>query len=270
MDSQLDFTPPPAPPAPVDAQQRRQVPRWAHLAAVVLGVGPLYGLVFYSGLNATQESYRISTAGLLANVAMMLSFGVFLIVLLRLLGEHVSALQLQRGTLVSDIAQGVGLFFIVLGSLFALRIAMVALETAGLLPKESGIPDSNLELVGSVARNPWLLALFLGPVIWLQAAVVEELTRAFVLTRLWKVWPERSARLASVFVWSLFFGLAHIYQGAVGVVGTALIGLVLGLFYFHRGRLLPLMVAHGLYDTLATAVLLYALHHPELMPPALL
>jgi membrane protease YdiL (CAAX protease family) len=212
---------------------------------------------------------KLSATGLLVNLALMASFAIFLLGLLLLLGERVSDLQLRGGTLLSDIGAGIGLFFTVIAALILMRVVSSVLEHLGWIPPLDPVPDANLDLISSVSKNPWLLALFLGPVIWFQAAVVEELTRVFVLTRLWKVWPSQSARVASVLIWSLLFGLAHVYQGATGVIGTALIGLVLGTSYLARGRVLPLMIAHGLYDTLATLALLYALHHPEVLKSAL-
>jgi membrane protease YdiL (CAAX protease family) len=235
------------------------------IAAVVLGVGPLYAGVFYSGYISLQTGdFTLDAAALAAGVLVMASFAIFLIGLLMLLGERVSDLDLKPGALGNDIRAGIGLTLLILLVLFGLRQLQMLLEQLQLIPPTPDIPESNLELVGSLAGNPLLLGLFFGPVIWVQAALVEELTRVFVLTRLWKVWPARSARVLCVLMWSVIFGIAHIYQGAVGVVGTALIGLVLGTHYMLRGRVLPLVIAHGLYDTLATLALLYAVQHPEL------
>ncbi len=48
---------------------------------------------------------------------------------------------------------------------------------------------------------------------------------------------------------SLVFGVYHIGgQGALGALGTGLIGLVLGLMRWRAGGLVGLMVAHGLMD----------------------
>lgn len=243
---------------------------WLQLAAIVLGVGPLYVTVFISGLQTLGTGkVELTAVGLLVNLALMASFAIFLIGLLLVLGERPSDLQLRRGATASDIAAGIGLFFTIIGALILMKIATSALTRMGLVPPVQDVPDANLDLIASVTKDPLLFALFLGPVIWFQAAVVEELTRVFVLSRLWKVWPSHAAKLTSVVIWSLLFGLAHIYQGVTGVIGTALIGLVLGIGYLQRGRVLPLMVAHGLYDTLATLALLYALHHPEVLKPAL-
>lgn len=262
------------PPAPQPAVRNRlgppSPPKWVQLAAVILGVGPLYAYTFYSGLVALDTGkFTLGLNELLGGLAVMASFAIFLVSLLLLLGERPSDLQLQRSTLWKDVRSGVGLLFGILGALILLRIITTALENLQLVPPTSEVPESNLELIAGVAKDPLLFALFLGPVIWFQAAVVEEFTRVFVLSRLWKVWPTRNARLWSVLIWSALFGLAHVYQGATGVLGTALIGLVLGLHYCRYGRVLPLMIAHGLYDTIATLALLYAVQHPELLKPAL-
>jgi membrane protease YdiL (CAAX protease family) len=272
VDSPPEIYTPPPPPRPLGPTlaTRAEPPKWMQLGAVVLGVGPLYGLVFYSGLQSLDAGeMKITAAGLLFNLALMGMFALFLVGMLLILGERLPDLQLKPGSFAKDLGSGVGLFFGILGALFLMRVGSLLLERLGLAPPIDPVPDANLDLIGSVTKDPLLFALFIGPVIWFQAAVVEELTRAFVLTRLWKVWPGAQARLASVIVWSLLFGLAHIYQGATGVIGTALIGLVLGLSYLRRGRLLPLIIAHGLYDTLATLALLYALQHPELLKPTL-
>ncbi len=241
------------------------------IAAVVLGVGPLYALTFCMGLQSLKAQNFVLNAGdLIGGLIVMIGFGAFLIALLLLLGEQIGELQTQRASLSTDIAAGLVLTLVVLVGLMALRLTLAGLEALGLFPLVEEIPASNLEMVGSVAKDPLLLALFLGPVIWIQAAVVEELTRVFVLSRLWKVWPARRARVISLLAWSAIFGLAHIYQGATGVLGTALIGLILGSYYLQRGRFLPLIIAHGLYDTIATLALLYAVRHPEVLPSALL
>jgi membrane protease YdiL (CAAX protease family) len=53
------------------------------------------------------------------------------------------------------------------------------------------------------------------------------------------------------------FGLAHAYQGATGILVTGVLGLVFGLLYLRSKSLWPLVIAHGLIDTLSL-VALYA------------
>ena len=47
-------------------------------------------------------------------------------------------------------------------------------------------------------------------------------------------------------------------QGPLGVAGTALIGLILGWHYLARGRVLPLIVGHALYDTAVLSIMISA------------
>ena len=50
----------------------------------------------------------------------------------------------------------------------------------------------------------------------------------------------------SLVVSSALFGLAHLYQGAAGVVVIAVIGVVFGLAFLWVRNLWPLVIAHGL------------------------
>jgi hypothetical protein len=45
-----------------------------------------------------------------------------------------------------------------------------------------------IELIAGLSRDPLYLALWLGPVVWIGVAGFEELMRAFVLRRSWRVW----------------------------------------------------------------------------------
>ena len=93
---------------------------------------------------------------------------------------------------------------------------------------------------------------------WLAvtAGVCEELLyRGFLLWYLghW-LGPAPSLALASI-----VFGIGHSYQGPRGVLVTAMVGVVLGLFYLMAGSLLPAMLLHAAGDlhsgTLAHAAL---------------
>ncbi len=93
------------------------------------------------------------------------------------------------------------------------------------------------------------MALWIGPVVWIGVAAVEELARVFLLSRLWIVWPGTAARWGAVVVSALLFGLAHAYQGPAGVIGTAFLGFIAAWFYLVRGRVWPLIISHALYDS---------------------
>lgn len=65
-----------------------------------------------------------------------------------------------------------------------------------------------------------------------------------------------SALVATIAATVVLFAASHGYQGWAGVVDTGIYGgLILTLLYVLRGRLLACIVAHGLWNTLATAVI---------------
>jgi membrane protease YdiL (CAAX protease family) len=110
-----------------------------------------------------------------------------------------------------------------------------------------------VELLSGLSRNPWLLALWLGPVVWIGIAGFEELWRAFMLRRLWRVWGGGFGRWASLLIVSALFGLAHFYQGPAAVVEIGLISVPMGWVFMATGRLRTLVVAHALYDSIQIA-----------------
>jgi membrane protease YdiL (CAAX protease family) len=83
--------------------------------------------------------------------------------------------------------------------------------------------------------------------------VYEELTaRGFLLTRclaaLDGVW-------APVLLSSLLFGLGHLYQGWIGVVQTAVFGVILAIFTVHWRNVWPAIFAHAMVNTVSIAAL---------------
>jgi membrane protease YdiL (CAAX protease family) len=63
-------------------------------------------------------------------------------------------------------------------------------------------------------------------------------------------------------VQALLFGLGHVYLGPRGVMNAAAIGLVMGGVYWASGRnLWPLIIAHGLVDSVSLTVLRLGVAH---------
>jgi membrane protease YdiL (CAAX protease family) len=117
-----------------------------------------------------------------------------------------------------------------------------------LLPPRPPVPEI-LELLGGLSRNPWLLALWLGPVVWIGVALFEELWRVFVLRRLWNVWDSTAGRWIVIIAVSALVGVGHGYQGTAAVVSIGLMSVFKGWFFLRTGRLWPLVIAHALYDS---------------------
>ena len=164
-------------------------------------------------------------------------------------GEGWPALGLSRQPLPRTLLLAVGCA--VLGYLAAVVAVLV---TTGLL----GWPPARSGGLGAIQGNlPLLLGML--AIAWTSAAFGEELLfRGFLQGRLQAMWGGgKRAGLLAALVQSLAFGLAHAYQGPTGIVLTGCIGLVFGLLYLRLRSLWPLVIAHGLIDTLSL-VALYA------------
>jgi membrane protease YdiL (CAAX protease family) len=144
-------------------------------------------------------------------------------------------------------------------ALFATTIALSAVmdKAATLLDA----PPPNMARFAGVEGNPIELAKILV-ISWTTAAFGEELLfRGFLgagLERLLGgVW---AAPLIAVIAQAVLFGLAHGYQGPRGMVMSGGVGLIYGIGYLLNGRnLWPLVIAHGVTDSLAMVVLFLGL-----------
>ena len=98
------------------------------------------------------------------------------------------------------------------------------------------------------------LAMFIF--IWTHGSFFEELLfRAFIITKASEVLGGSfRADIAAAVFSAVFFGYRHFYyQGMQGALVTGAIGLALALLYLKFGRknLLPLIIAHGIVNSLA-------------------
>jgi len=104
-------------------------------------------------------------------------------------------------------------------------------------------------LLSGLMENPFLLALWLGPVVWIGVAGFEEVSRAFILDRLWVAWPGRKGRWIAVLLSVAIFSIAHFYQGIAGMISVGIMALISAVYYMRYGRIWPLIIAHALYDS---------------------
>ena len=131
-----------------------------------------------------------------------------------------------------------------LGGLAGSVIAEPLMARWGIRPVQIGDFGA---LLPQTARERWLFA---GVAV--SAGVCEEL--------LFRGFGMRLLALAGLAGWSLgaaaalAFGLVHLYQGALGVIGTTLIGLLLALVYVATGSLLLPIILHVLIDLRALAL----------------
>jgi uncharacterized protein len=89
----------------------------------------------------------------------------------------------------------------------------------------------------------------------ITAGVCEEaLFRGFMLHYL-HVFPWTPNLTLALLISSLIFGFNHLYQGAGGVAGTAIVGFVFGLLFLLTGNLLFPIIFHGVVDLRILAIL---------------
>jgi membrane protease YdiL (CAAX protease family) len=91
--------------------------------------------------------------------------------------------------------------------------------------------------------------------VWTHGSFFEELLfRAFIITKTSQFLGGRwSGDLVALVVSSVFFGYRHAYyQGIHGALITGAGGFAFGLFYlwFGRRNIWPLILAHGIFNTL--------------------
>jgi membrane protease YdiL (CAAX protease family) len=102
---------------------------------------------------------------------------------------------------------------------------------------------------------PWFAAIVVMGVF--NTVLGEELLfRGFLQGRLEALLgARRGAGFLAALLQALAFGLAHAYQGPTGILVTGCLGLLFGLLYLRTKSLWPLVVAHGLIDTVSLLAL---------------
>jgi membrane protease YdiL (CAAX protease family) len=219
---------------------------WVQLLAVALGVLPLYAGLIVLQLQSEQP---ISIQGFTLYLAVIAPLGIVIaLLLLRFLcGENPRDLNLKAGRLSSD------LLAVLVLSLLIIAASVISTGLLSELLPESPSDTSVTNLFMGLAGNPGLLALFLGLLLFLGAAS-EEVIRAFLLSRLWKVWPSSAGKWIAVVISAGLFGLIHLYQGPVSAAWIAIFGLIMALYYLRFGRVVPLVLAHYLTNALQVVV----------------
>lgn len=165
------------------------------------------------------------------------------------LKEPLSDFNSGKGFIVKD-----WLWALVLTAIFFVLFYIARLTLSNILTFKS-----NTELLGlmlDMRQSPFLLVLWFIPVLWIGIALYEELIRVFILTSLWKFSPDKVWSILVILITSLIIGLAHWNQGSYGIVTITIKSMVVCIFFFKYKRLLPLVIAHALYDGIQVAMLL--------------
>lgn len=226
---------------------------WRHAAAVlVLGLLPTALAVWYR----SRESSGFAGVELLAYPLIFGTLGIAIVLAVQRYFIRGSLAELSPGTgrLLKDVAWGLGLTGVYFLLFFGARATLM--DVLEFRP--------NRELLGlmlDLREQPWMVLMWFGPVLWIGIALFEEVLRVFLLTRLWSLSDRPLWIVVSIVIVAVMMGLAHWSQGPYGVVTIAIKGAVIGAWFYRYRRLLPLVIAHALYDGLQVGMLLLTYPH---------
>ena len=127
-------------------------------------------------------------------------------------------------------------------------------------------PDpTTLVDMSALSNDPAYFWLTITLASFVVAGLREELWRSAFLAGLRSLWPQwfgsRGGQVAAVFVAAVFFGAAHLSQGAMAPITTGLIGAALGLIMVWHRSIWPAVIAHGCFDAASFAMLPWAMSH---------
>ena len=223
---------------------------WVQWLAIILGVLPSYVIPIYANLRREQALSMVDL--LFYTIVFGGSMTIGMALLLRFLcGERFRDLNRKGGRWWKDILGGIGL------SILTLAVAaFLSGAVDNLFPGES---DRGLDFaLKEMIQNWWMFALMMGPGLIIGAALFEEFTRVFLLTRLWNISSNKAWKWLTVLFSAVIFGLAHIYQGTAGMILTGIFGLMMAIVYLISGRIVILMMAHYLYNAIQFALIYFS------------
>lgn len=197
-------------------------------------------------LNPRLSPFDLINLGLnLARVAQLIAWGALGLYLLWRSGIGLAKIGLGRITLRSDVLGGLGL------------AAVIGLPGLGLYVASRALGMS-VSVEPSTQNHSWwhipvliLLAFANG---WAEEVIVV----GWLMTRLKQL---RVHPVVALVATSLLRGAYHLYQGWGAGLGNAAMGLVFGYAWQRTGRLWPLIIAHGVIDTVAFVGYLLLANH---------
>lgn len=197
-------------------------------------------------LNPRRSPFDLIDLGLNLAVAFQLvAWGALALYLLWRTGFGPSRIGLGRVRLRPDVLGGLGL------------AALIGLPGLGLYVAARALGLSAhvepVELYDTWWRIPVLLITAFANG-WAEEIIVV----AFLLTRLRQL---RVNPLAAMLASSLLRGAYHLYQGFSAGLGNVVMGLVFAYVWRRTGRLWPLIIAHGIIDSVAYVGYAFAAGH---------
>jgi membrane protease YdiL (CAAX protease family) len=243
----------PAPPPPALAPPSARLQRWEIVAvlAVSLGASGLYALVDFIGSLTAKQSLGKQTATLngslapgrplldlslqLLNVTLSLAPVLLVFYLLARSGERPSSIGVDGKQPGRDLARGAVLAAVIGGS--GLGLYLIAYHI--------GV---ELNVVAESLPDIWWRIPVLLLSAFQNAALEEVVVLGYLISRLERlgVRPSRAIAISAV-----IRGSYHLYQGAGGFIGNAVMGTIFGILYRRWGRVTPMIIAHFLIDAVA-------------------
>ena len=187
-------------------------------------------------LNENLSRYDLINLGLnLATIAQLVAWGALALYLLWRSGFSPARIGLGRLRWRADVLGGLGLAALIgiPGLLFYLAARWLGM---------------NAEVEPSALHNSWWRIPVLILAAFANGFAEEVVVVGYLITRLRQLGlSQNRAILAS----SVLRGLYHLYQGFGAGLGNLVMGLVFGYAWCRTGRLWPLVIAHGVIDTVA-------------------
>ncbi|MGB6764676.1 CPBP family intramembrane glutamic endopeptidase [Mycobacterium sp.] len=189
-------------------------------------------------LNPRRSYFDLIDLGLNAtDVAQLVAWGGLGLYLLWRSGLSPARIGLARLQWRPDLAGGVGL------------AALIGLPGLGLYLAARAL-RINASVIPSGLSDTWWRVPMLVLVAFADGWAEEIIVVGYLITRLGQLGVGARAALVCS---SLLRGTYHLYQGFGAGLGNVAMGLVFGYAWQRTGRLWPLVIAHGLIDTVAFA-----------------
>jgi len=187
-------------------------------------------------LNPRRSPFDLIDLGLnLAVTFQLVAWGALGLYLLWRSGFGPAQIGLGRVRLRPDVLGGLGL------------AALIGLPGLGLYVAARALGLSAHVEPAELYDTWWRIPVLIVTAIangWAEEVIVV----AFLLTRLRQL---RVNPVAALLVSSLLRGAYHLYQGFGAGLGNIVMGLVFAYVWQRTGRLWPLIIAHGIIDTVA-------------------
>ncbi len=189
-------------------------------------------------LNPKRSYFDLIDLGFnTAWVAQLVAWGGLAVYLLWRSGFGPTRIGLGRARWRADLLGGVGL------------AALIGIPGLGLylLARLLGL---NAAVIPAELNDTWWRTPMLVLVAFANGWAEEVIVVGYLLTRLRQL---RTRPVVALLCSALLRGCYHLYQGFGAGLGNVAMGLVFGYTWQRTGRLWPLIVAHGLIDTVAFA-----------------